>query len=229
MINKTIGLVLARSGSKGIKDKNIKLINNKPLFDYSIKSLVKSKICSKIIVSTDSSKYINIIKKKYSKNFIFFKRSKKYAKDNSSSEEAILEILNQLKKILKKYKYCVFFQLTSPLVKPQDFKDALNKFQINRYDSLFTGYQSKKFCWHKKKSFYLSLNYNYKKRPRRQDFKGNIVENGAFYIFNLVKFKKYKNRLFGKIGCYFMSENRSLEIDNKSDVENFKLLLKKNV
>ena len=71
----------------------------------------------------------------------------------------------------------------------------------------------------------LSLNYNYKK-AKTSILKNNNGENGAFYIFNLVKFKKYKNRLFGKIGCYFMSENRSLEIDNKSDLENFKLLLK---
>ena len=115
------------------------------------------------------------------------------------------------------------------MVKSKDFKDAFNKFQINRYDSLFTGYQSKKFYWHKKKNFYLPINYNFKKRPRRQDFKGSIVENGAFYIFNLIKFKKYKNRLFGKIGCYLMPENRSLEIDNKLDIENLKSLLKTNV
>ena len=74
-----------------------------------------------------------------------------------------------------------------------------------------------------------SLNYNYKKRPMRQEFNKNLVENGAFYMFKVKKFNYYKNRLFGKIGFYEMPERRSIEIDEKEDL-NFvtKILAYKN-
>ena len=65
------------------------------------------------------------------------------------------------------------------------------------------------------------------KVEEHEDFKGTIVENGAFYIFKISKFLKKKNRLFGKIGCQLMPENRSLEIDKKEDLNLFKFYLKK--
>ena len=225
MINKTIGVVLARSGSKGIKNKNIKIIEDRPLINYSLDALIKSKTCKRIIVSTDSAMYKKLLISNYRNKIDIFNRSKKFAKDSSSSEESLLEIFNSNLNISESFQKCIFFQLTSPLIKPIDFQKGLEVFKKKKYDSLFTGYASKKFYWQKNKSKYLSLNYDFKNRPRRQNFEGNIVENGAFYIFDIKNFKKYKNRLFGNIGCYLMPENRSLEIDGSEDIKLFRYYL----
>lgn len=214
-------IIPLRSGSKGIKNKNIQMINYKPLCIYAIHSAYLSKVFDKIILAIDSIKYEKIILK-YLKTlnlnlerFIFFKRSKKNSQDQSSSESVITEILDKY----SNYKYCCLIQATSPMIVPEDIKNAFKKFVKNKYDSLFSGYMSKKFIWNIDKKKLVSLNYSYKSRPRRQNFNTNIVENGAVYFFSVKGFKKFQNRLFNKIGYFVMPENRSIEIDNKKDLK----------
>jgi len=74
-----------------------------------------------------------------------------------------------------------------------------------------------------------SIDYDFKKRPRRQDFKGCLVENGAFYVNKIKNILKYKNRLSGKIAIYEMSEFTSLEIDDPNDWIIAEILMKKNI
>ena len=82
------GIIPARSGSKGIKDKNIKKINNQTLIEIAYNVCKKSKIFTEITVSTDSKKYLNILKKRGIK--ISSLRSKKFSEDNSTD----LELMN---------------------------------------------------------------------------------------------------------------------------------------
>jgi CMP-N-acetylneuraminic acid synthetase len=228
MNDKTIGVILVRSKSKTIKHKNIKKINGVRLINYALSELLKSKICDKIIISSDSSVYLSIISKQFPKQIELFKRSNFNARDVSSSESSLLEVIKSYKKTLNDFNNCIFLQITSPLVSQIDFKNAKKNFNKNRLDSLFTGFRSKKFFWTKTREKFIPLNYNYYLRPRRQQFKGSIVENGAFYIFNIKKFLKQKNRLFGKIGCHIMPESRSVEIDNNEDIKLLKFYLNKN-
>ncbi|MCD4756738.1 MAG: hypothetical protein K8R39_00525 [Arcobacteraceae bacterium] len=72
----------------------------------------------------------------------------------------------------------------------------------------------KSFFWDNNGS---ALNYDYKNRPRRQDFDGVLVENGAFYINNIDNILKYKNRLSGKIEIYEMNEYKNIDIDEEDD------------
>ena len=86
-------IIPLRSGSKGIKNKNVKHLNGKPLACYAINSAIKSKIFEKVIVATDSVNYINILKR-YSRNkkIIYFEKYKKNATAKSPTENVIFEI-----------------------------------------------------------------------------------------------------------------------------------------
>lgn len=221
---KPICVIPLRSGSRSIKNKNVKKLHNKPLCYYCIKTCLESKIFSKIIIATDSKKYIKILKKYFGKKIIFFLRSKKTATSQSPTESVLIEVLKKLN--LKNFKDMYLIQATSPLLKKNDLIESYKLFLKGKFESMFSSYENKKFLWKKKKNKLKSLNYNYKKRPMRQFINNNnIFENGSFYIFTISKFLKFKNRLFGKIGNYLMPENRSLDIDEKKDFKLAKTLL----
>ena len=71
------------------------------------------------------------------------------------------------------------------------------------------------------------INYDPLHRPRRQDFPGTLMENGAFYITKLEILQRYRCRLGGKIGIYEMDESTAAEIDEPSDLERVERLLLK--
>lgn len=221
-------IILIRSGSKSIKDKNIKKINSYPLIYYTLKSALKSNIFKKIIISSDSKRYFAIINKFFpnEKKIVFFLRSKKYARDKTSSEDSIFEIFKKKKNLISVFSRCYFIQATSPLLKKEDLIISKKIFIKQKLDSLFSGYKEKIFYWKKNKnSNYSSINYNFKKRPRRQNFDYTFFENGAFYIFNIKLFMKFKNRLFGNIGFFEMPKYRSFEIDEPNDLNFIKKII----
>ena len=115
MFNKRNVLVVipARSGSKGIKNKNIQLINRKPLIYYTIKYSLKSKVVDKVVVSTDSKKYANIAKK--FKAHVPFLRSKKLSGHSVPDYPVIKDALLKSEKFFKKtFYYIILMRPTSP-------------------------------------------------------------------------------------------------------------------
>tara|TARA_B100001121_G_scaffold204932_1_gene179330 strand:- start:74 stop:736 length:663 start_codon:yes stop_codon:yes gene_type:complete len=208
-------VILARGGSKTIKNKNLRKINNKPLIYWSIKDSIKSKTISKTWVSSDSEKILNYSHKNGADVII---RPKKISGDKASSESAwehAIKIIN------KKYKitFIIGIQPTSPIRNPFDFDRAVNKFKKFNYDSMFSANYIHDYNSWKIKGKKLVANYNYKKRSRRQDIKNLILENGSFYIFKPKKFLKNKNRLFGKIGFYLMTKKKGFQIDDNLDIK----------
>ena len=216
---KIVAIILARGGSKGIKNKNLIKINKKPMIFWSIKSCLKSKLINHVWVSSDDNKILKA-SKKFGANII--KRPKKYALDSSSSESAWLHAVNFLKKNYE-FESVVGIQPTSP-IRPYNLLDeAINKFKKNKYDSLFTSQKILDFnVWEERKEK-LKANYDYKKRKRRQKIKVKYMENGSFYIFDKKKFLKHKCRLFGKIGTFSMDKIFSFQIDEKEDIKLFNL------
>lgn len=213
-----ICIIPIRSKSKGLKNKNIKILNGKPLVLHSIITAKKSKIFKEIIVATDSDYYISFLKKKLiefkisKKNIFFYKRSKFSSTDVAPTEIVISEVLQKF----KNSKYFYLIQATSPFLKSRDIIKSFAEFKKKKFDSMFSGYIFKKFLW-KKENGLKALNYDIYKRPMRQQIKKFYIENGAFYIIKNKEFLKEKNRLFGKIGCYEMSLEDSLDIDKNED------------
>ncbi|WP_260330257.1 acylneuraminate cytidylyltransferase family protein [Clostridium chauvoei] len=121
---KFLAIIPARSGSKGIKDKNIIDLNGKPLIAHTIENAKKSNIFTDIIVSTDSDVYADI-----SRSFgawVPFLREENLSKDTSSTEEVLLDVIKRLREMGKEYDYFVLLQPTSPLRTNKDIIKAAN-------------------------------------------------------------------------------------------------------
>ena len=136
MKEKILGIIGIRSGSTGIKDKNIKLLNGKPLVYWIIKAAKKSKLINRIIVSTDSPKYAKIVKKFGAE--VPFIRPKKFAKKNSPDIDYVKHVLIWLKE-KENYEADIFVRLmaTSPLQRYKDI-DCIIK-HLKNHEIFFEG------------------------------------------------------------------------------------------
>ena len=131
---KNIAIIPARSGSKGIKDKNIKLMNGKPLLAYSIEAAKESGVFDEIMVSTDSQKYADIAIQ-YGANVPFL-RSEENSSDNSGSWEAVLEVLSNYRDMGRSFDAICLLQPTSPLRTGNDIAEAYRTFRENDVNAL---------------------------------------------------------------------------------------------
>jgi len=224
---KRIAIIPARGGSKGIPYKNIIILKRKPLIVYTIEAAKKSRIFDRVIVSTDNKK-IQLIAKKYGAEVIL--RPKNIAQDKTPTEPVMLHVLDWLKKKENYQPDLVFLlQPTSPLRNNRDIEAAYKEFINKDLDSLLSVTNNKAFIWLKTGSKLRALNYNYLKRPRRQEMIGQFRENGAIYITKFDIIKKRSNRLGGRIGCYVMDELRSIDIDNYFDLVSAKQILERKI
>ncbi len=210
-----LSIIPARGGSKGIKLKNLKLLNSKPLLDYSINSSLKSKFITRTIVSTDHSKISKHAKKLGAE---VIQRPKRLSTDSSQIEPVIEYCLNYLE-LKENYRpdLIILLQNTSPLRTKKHIDNAINCFLNSKYDSMLSGYVSHSFIWKIKNDIAIPINYNPKKRPNRQQFNDQFIENGAIYITKYTSFKKSKCRVSGKIGFFEMIKELSVDIDTESD------------
>lgn len=219
---KYIAIITARKNSERVKNKNLKIIKKKPLLQYSLTAIKKSKKIQHSFITSDCNKMIKLALR----NKIFtIKRPPNLALAKSTSEDTLKHAIYY---IIEKYKFypqnIVFVQPTSPLMNSNDLDKGIEKYSKTKADSLFSSYKAKYYIWKKNKKKLISFTYNHKKRTGTNKFKDLIVENGAYFIFKTKKFLKTKNRLFGKIETYVMPKYRSFEIDYNEDIEFLKKL-----
>jgi CMP-N,N'-diacetyllegionaminic acid synthase len=122
---RNIAIIPARSGSKGLKDKNIKLLNGKPLIAYTIEAAINSKQFDEIFVSTDSERYAQIASK-WGANVPFL-RSEDLSSDTASSWEVVKEAIISYKEMGEEFDSVTLLQPTSPL---RNEKDIINSFSV---------------------------------------------------------------------------------------------------
>ncbi len=207
-----IAFIPVRGGSKSIPLKNIKLFCGKPLIYWNLCALEEVDRVEKVIVATDSDEIESTVKSFGFKKVEIYRRDPLNATDTASTESVMLEYL-----LLNQYEDDELFflvQATSPLTQSNDFNQALDLLENEQYDSLLSCVRSKRFFWNEGGT---PLNYNYLSRPRRQDFDGLLMENGAFYINRVGNIKKNNNRLSGRIATYEMEEYTAVEIDEEDD------------
>lgn len=221
---KIIAFIPVRGGSKSIPLKNIKLFCGKPLVCWSIEALEECSLVDTIIVATDSSQIEEVVmSRNYSKTQIFH-RSKENASDTASTESVMIEYINSVN--LNHHDVFILVQATSPLTQTIHFQEALEKYNSSNYDSIITCVRNKRFFWNENGT---SQNYDYRNRPRRQNFGGMLMENGAFYINTVGNILRDKNRLSGKIGIYEMPEYTATEIDEPNDWMILEQIMKRHV
>jgi CMP-N,N'-diacetyllegionaminic acid synthase len=217
-----LGITLARGGSKGIKNKNLREINNKPLIYYTIKEALKSKYLTKYIVSTDSLKI-----KKIAENYkadVPFLRPKNLAKDNSSSASALKHALIKCEKFYKiKFDYVIELMATNPLKIKKDIdniikillkKNADSVIAVNR---LFDHHPARIKKIVKNKLFDFAVKEILE--SRRQDLKPDAyVRSGSIYAMSrkfILEEKRYQS---GKSHPYILPIERTINIDDYDDL-----------
>ena len=210
-----VAFIPVRGGSKSIPLKNIKILNGKPLVYWTACAANYAKCIDKVIIATDSEE----IKEKV-KTFDFIKvevydRNKENASDTSSTESVMLEYINQSTIVDNDLFFLI--QATSPMLKAEHIDGMYEKFIQSDFDSMFSGVREKQFHWIETGNDVKPINYDYRNRPRRQEFKGIIAENGACYINTVGNIKRDKCRLSGKIGTFELPSYTSYEIDEPED------------
>ena len=221
---KTIAFIPVRGGSKSIPLKNIKPFCGKPLVCWNIEALEGCDLIDEIIVATDSDKIEETVLTQSYKKTKIYRRSAENACDTASTESVMLEYINYAH--LPQENIFMLVQATSPLTETKHFTEALNIYQKGIYDSLLTCVRNYRFFWNEDGT---SKNYDYMNRPRRQNFKGELMENGAFYINTVSNILKSGNRLSGKIGIYEMPEYTATEIDEPDDWIILENLMRKHI
>ena len=206
----TLGIIPARGGSKGIPRKNIKLLNGKPMIQYTIEAAQKSKL-DRFVVSTEDPEIKEISE---SLGAEVIDRPPELARDEVQTALVVLDVLN---KILD-YDRVVLLQPTSPLRNEVHINEALDVYEMGSYDSLISVGTFSHFLWVLGIQCPYPLNYDpFGKRPRRQDKLQDFVENGAIYVFKSSHFLDRQCVIYGKLGFYVMPEESCLEIDTPFD------------
>tara|TARA_B100000902_G_C27317443_1_gene922236 strand:+ start:3082 stop:4221 length:1140 start_codon:yes stop_codon:yes gene_type:complete len=204
-----IAFIPARKGSKSIRLKNIKYFCGRPLIYWNLMSLQESNV-DKIVVATDSKKIKSVVNGFNFSKVELYDRKMVNAQDDSTTESVMLEYIEQSE--LSDSDIFILVQATSPFTQPNNFNEGLEL--KKSYDTVLSCAINKKFNWSEDG---VSLSYDINNRPRRQNYKGNLIENGAFYISSVKDISKNKNRISGNIGIYKMPEYSSIEIDEPLD------------
>mgnify|MGYP004003320299 CR=1 FL=1 len=217
-------VILARGGSKGIPNKNIKKFCGKPLLVWSLIVAKNIKNGSDVWVSSDNKKILKIAEKFGVK---IIKRPKKLASDKATSVSGYKHAINEIQKNGVKVDAIIALQPTSPIRTSNDIDIAIKKFKNKNYDSIFSASEfSDSFLWEENKNKkIIGINHNYKIRKRRQEINKKYLENGSFYIFKPKLLNK--DTIFGgKIGFSLMPFWKSFEIDEIDDWKFCSIIMK---
>lgn len=222
---KVIAFIPVRGGSKSIPLKNIKLFCGKPLVCWCIEALEQCPDVNEIVVATDSLEIERVVSSYPYKKVVVYHRSADSASDTASTECVMLEYINYAK--LPADTTFMLVQATSPLTETKHFSEALRMYERRGpADSLLSCVRNYRFFWNEDGT---SMNYDYKHRPRRQDFGGMLMENGAIYINSVGNILKSGNRLSGQIMVYEMPEYTATEIDEPDDWMILENLMRKHI
>ena len=224
---RNIAIIPARSGSKGLVDKNIKDLCGKPLIAYSIEAARDSGCFETIMVSTDSERYAEIARKYGAE--VPFLRSKEMSSDSASSWDTVEEVLDRYSELGKIYDSFCLLQPTSPLRTSEDIKNAYKKY---REDASFAvvsvceAEHSPLWCGKLQENNEFVGFINQDAMKRRQEAGKYYRLNGAIYIVNIDRFKC--DRFFYQAGsfAYIMPQERSVDIDLDIDFKFAELLMK---
>lgn len=217
-----VAFIPVRGGSKSIPLKNIRDFCGKPLVYWTAKAASDCDYIDRVYICTDSEKIKEVVHSIALPKVDVIGRNPHTATDIASTESAMLDFAYQYE-----FKNIVLIQATSPLLEKNDLNGACRKYIEGDYDSILSVVRQKRFIWKDNNDEVLPMNYQPRKRPRRQDMNGYLVENGALYITSKEALLRTECRISGKIGAYEMPEKSYFEIDEPSDW-NIMEMLKKN-
>ena len=225
-----VAFIPVRGGSKSIPLKNIKPMCGKPLVYWTVAAACGCKNIDKVYVATDSEKIRETLQNVKDTDtdgrldkMEIIGRSQESASDTASTEFAMLEFARE-----HLFDHIVLIQATSPLLTAEDLDRGFALYEQKETDSVLSVVRQKRFNWKVEKDGSAQpTNYDYFHRPRRQEFEGYCVENGAFYITSRERLLATENRISGNVKAVEMSEDTFFEIDEPSDWDMIQQLLER--
>ena len=224
--------ICARGGSKGVKNKNIKELNGKPLIAYTIEQAKASGLFEHIVISTDSDDIANIAKQYGAE--VFFKRSDEMASDTAGKLEVIKDAFKRSEEYYNKtFDYLVDLDATAPLRDVEDIINSFKQFKENNNDNLITAMPSRRSPYFnlveqdKDGKVYLSKKLD-SAVVRRQDAPKSYDMNASIYIWKRDIILNENSIFLEKTGLYVMPEERSIDIDTELDYKFVEFLMKGN-
>jgi CMP-N,N'-diacetyllegionaminic acid synthase len=230
---KILCTICVRGGSKSVKNKNIKLINNKPLIYYSIQQAKKSNLFEDIVISTDSKKIQNISKSFGITNF--FLRPKFLATSSAPKIPVIRHALYEAERYYKKkYDYIVDLDATSPLRLVKDIKNAFNLFLKNNSNLLFSVNESRVNPYFNAVEVKKNNNIKPVKKlghtlKRRQDAPKVYDLNASIYIWKRKTLVSSNSLFVKKNSIYIMPPERGHDVDTINDFKIVSYLMKNEI
>ncbi len=226
-----VAFIPVRGGSKSIPLKNIKLLCGKPLVYWTVKTACQCKYIDKVYVATENDAIRSTVESFCRSDELDFfskvqviERSAESATDTASTEFAMIEFAERYD-----FDNIALIQATSPMLTTEDLDGGFKLFQTAGTDSVISVVRQYRFLWDKDESGCVhAANYDVFHRPRRQDFGGYLMENGAFYITSKAALLQSKNRVSGNIKAYEMCEDSAYEIDEPNDWIIIEELMQKN-
>jgi N-acylneuraminate cytidylyltransferase len=216
---KKIAIITARGGSKRIPYKNIKEFCGKPILAYSIEAALNSKIFDTVMVSTDDEKIANIAREYGAK--VPFYRSEKTSNDYASTNDVLLEVLEEYENRGEHYDLACCIYPTAPFITPEKLKTAVDTLTKSDADTLIPVVA---FSYPPQRAMVIREDKLVFKNPeymesRSQDLEKQYHDVGQFYVFKTEPYKQTKNLMLGNIIPMEISELEVQDIDNPTDWE----------
>lgn len=222
--------ICARGGSKGVKNKNIKELNSKPLIAYTIEQAKASGLFEHIVISTDSDDIANVAKEYGAE--VFFKRSEEMASDTAGKLDVIRDAFKRSEEYYNRtFDYLIDLDATAPLRSVEDIIDSFNQFKENNNDNLITAMPSRRSPYFnlveqdKDGKVYLSKKLD-NSIVRRQDAPKSYDMNASIYIWKRDIILNESSIFLENTGLYVMPEERSIDIDTELDYKFVEFLMK---
>jgi CMP-N,N'-diacetyllegionaminic acid synthase len=224
--------ICARGGSKGVKNKNLRLLLGKPLIAHSICQAKSSELFDVIAVSSDSDEILNVAKE-YGVNYVI-KRPSELATDTAAKIPVIQHCVREVERqIMRKFDFIVDLDATSPLRTVEDIKNAVKKLEDDiEAQNLITAAPARRSPYfnlvEEKSNGYVKLSKSLNESiVRRQDAPKSYDMNASIYVWKRNSFFSTESVFTNQTILYEMPEERSQDIDSELDFEIVQLLAKK--
>lgn len=218
---KTIAIIPARGGSKGIPGKNLAEVGGVPLILRAIRAAQDSGVIDRVYVSTDDAEISRVAQ---AGGALVIERPAEIATDTASSEAALLHALGALATQGVMPTTVAFIQATSPFIDSGALREAVERVADGESEVVFSAFPTYAFLWNNSTEGAAGVNHDHSHRPRRQDREPHYQETGAFYVMNTAGFTRARSRFFGRVGIQEVPSDTAVEIDNVDELRLARLL-----